>query len=747
MTSFGALPAKGEKSTPDGSEARPFVVVVEFGLTFTSTVPATTVARVNASTTNHAPSRALGVAPMLESNVTPTITLTWMRDGAVQAFPFVATARPFGQFPVGVWGLPQDSNNQQVPKGEMIEALNELDLAANATPSPGGPEIPYFQVEIGKRKPLPFSRRTVDSSALKVQANAVTALVTEPTTVPAAFAAAGAYLSTTATPTALASLRGERQSPPLLGSLAERLDANENTVIPGIGVSPLPKVYDHFVDPPIAVGMMSGSTMGIRVSQPARTTVNDSARLWRVSPPTLASVDAHRSASIAARLVVIDPLVASTGRGGTVIGAVDVPPTAIAHAAPVVIARTGAPNRDQLDGFNTALTAGTNTVRPRGHAKARATASSGAMLMPGAIVVLKMPNAHADAALEGDRPRLGVSGAPARVVLLGHGGRVMADGVVTNGGSIDIVQGVERIVAVGQGMAETDADTGLTGWHSGMQLPYAGWSTAVGPGCVVRSHGNRLRRHPERLDAGWVSCSELAADVSTVTTTFSDAPTAVVIALDDPAAFGNTVGGRQLLLGLDGATRVRDARGREQPPVLLTMENRSVLAYDIIPTGEGPVTVTIASEQGWSLVGVMASARITAAGAIALISARGLDTAVRPLTARSLNGAAPSRLTWLGPTRTPAERAQAKVLASGRSSAPLKPLKPVRTRRTPSKPPAKPRRSATRAKAVAPKSKTVAKKRKTTKTTVKKTIKKTIKKKPTTKKTIKRRTTKKKGRR
>jgi hypothetical protein len=369
------------------------------------------------------------------------------------------------------------------------------------------------------------------------------------------------------------------------------------------------------------------------------------------------------------------------------------------------------------------------------------------MLMPGAIVVLKMPNAHADAALEGDRPRLGVTGAPARVVLLGHGGRVMADGVVTSGGSIDIVQGVERIIAVGQGMAQIDVDTGLAGWHSGMQLPYAGWSTAVGPGCVVRSHGNRLRRHPERLDAGWVTCSELAAGVGTVTTTFSDAPTMVVIVLDDPAAFGNTVDGRQLLLGLDGATRVRDARGREQAPVLLTMENRSVLAYDIIPTGEGPVTVTIASEQGWSLVGVMGSARITAAGAIALISARGLDTAVRPLAARSLSGAAPSRLTWLGPTRTPAERAQAKVLASGRSSAPLKPLKPVRTKRTPPKPLAKPRKSATRAKPVSAKSKAAKKK-----ATTKKSTKRTIKKKPTTKKTTpkratKRRTTQRKGRR
>jgi hypothetical protein len=733
MTSFGALPAKGEKSTPDGSAGRPFVVVVEFGLTFTSTVPATKVTRQSspAPTTKHPPSRALGVAPMLESNVTPTITLKWMRSNAVQAFPFVAKPRPFGQFPVGIWGLPQDSNSQKVPKGEMIEGLNELDLAAHATPSPGGPEIAYFQVEIGKRKPLPFTRRTIDISALKMEASAVTALITEPTTVPAAFAAAGAYLSTTATPTALRALRGERQSPPLLGTLAERLDADGNTVIPGIGTSPPGKVYDHFIDAPIAVGMMSGATMGIRVSQPARTTVKDSARSWRISPPTLASVEAHRSFSIAARLVIIDPGAVSTGRGGTVIGAVDVPPTAIAHAAPVVIARTGAPNTYQLDGFTSALSTGLGTIDGVSLAKARALAASGATLMPGAIVVLKMPNAFADAALEGDRPRLGVRGAPSRVVILAHGGRVMTDAIVSNAGTINIAQGAERIVAIGQGMADADFDTGLAGWHSGMHLPYAGWSTAIGPGCVVRSSGNRLRRHPERLDAGLVACSELAADVSTVTTTFTDAPRTVVIVLDDPAAFGKTVEGRQLLLGLDGAKRVRDARGRERRPVLLTMENRSVLAYDIVPAGgDRPVMVTIASEEGWSLVGVMGSARITAAGAIALISARGLDTAVRPLAARSLNGAAPSRLTWLGPTRTADERAKAKALASGRTSAPLEPLKATPVKSAPTKPVSKPV-SKSESKSV---SKSVPKSESKSKTPKKKTPKKKTTKKKTTKK-------------
>src|SRR6185436_4353385 len=74
MINTGALPAKGEQSTPDGSSARPFVVVVEFSMTFTSTVPATSVSRtlappVMTTKTSHPASRSLGVAPMDVSDV------------------------------------------------------------------------------------------------------------------------------------------------------------------------------------------------------------------------------------------------------------------------------------------------------------------------------------------------------------------------------------------------------------------------------------------------------------------------------------------------------------------------------------------------------------------------------------------------------------------------------------------------------------------------------------------------------
>jgi hypothetical protein len=553
-------------------------------------------------------------------------------------------------------------NNRQVPKAEMIEALNELDLAARSTPSAGGPEVPYYQVEINQRKPLPFTRKSAAITQIKNDALAVSNLITVPVTVPKAFQEAKKYLAASATPTALAALRGERQAPPLLGTLAEGLETPTKTVVPTVSTRPGGKVYDHFIDPPVAVGMMSGATVGLSVNAKNRTTVKGSARAWRVPPPTFASVEAERSHSIATRLVLADPI--APNRNSTVIGAFSVPPTLIAHAAPALVARRGAANADHLTDFTQALSA-----KQRG-----AKGGAGATLTPGQTVVLKMPNARADAALEGKRPQLRVTGEPARVVLLGHGGQLLADRLVGSaraGGAdpaanLEIVRGVERIVAIGQSRAAAGNDTGLSGWHAGMQMPYAGWSTAIAPGCVVRSTSDTLRQHRERLDAGWVTGAELSQGVSTVTTTFAEGVKTVVIVLDDPASFGDPVSGRQLLLGLDGAERALAATGKERPPVLLAMENRSVLAYDIQPERGRPVVVTIASESGWSLVGVMASPELDATGAIALISARGLDAALRPLAPTVSGVTGTSQLEWLGPTRTPQERHHAKALASGR---------------------------------------------------------------------------------
>ena len=710
MTNAGTLPSKGEESTPDGSSSRPFVVVVEFSITLTSTVPATGVRRVGAPAaitfTSHPPSRALGVAPRNVANVTPEIRLTWLRGGVPQAYPFVDRARPFGRFPVGVWGLPQDPSNRKIPKGEMIEALNELDLACVALPSAGGPEIPYYQVEIGKRRPLPFTRKDADVSKLRTQAGAVTALVAPPANVAAAFAAASRFLGKSASPTALAALRGERQAPPLTGTLTEGLETATATVVPSTGDTPPARVYDHFIDAPVAVGRLSAATVGLAAT-PGRgaggTTVKGSEKAWRVAPPTLAKVDAERSRSIAARLVLMDdPAMrfggVSTGTTvslpaiGTLIAARSVPPSAVGHGATAVVARSGAGLVTPLTEFSSALVApaqrspGSRAAaagkRRRARSASRDTAAGGAALPAGDTVVLQMPNADADAAVDVTRPQLAVANAPARVVLLGHGGQRLADRLVGPGSveRIDIVRGTQRIVAIGQGAAaslasrrNTAATSGLSGWHAGTQMPYAGNAVAVGPGVVVHASGEPLTLHRERRDAGWVSGAELARGVSTVTTTFTEPAQCVLIALDDPAALGDPVDGRQLLLGLDGAARAQDATGGDRAPVLLTMDNRSVLAYDILPAApdangaRAPVVVTIASQRGWALVGVMGSVDLDAASAIVLVAARGLDAALQPLAPTDAATVPPaSVLTWIGPVRNATERQRAKGRAAAR---------------------------------------------------------------------------------
>jgi hypothetical protein len=108
---------------------------------------------------------------------------------------------------------------------------------------------------------------------------------------------------------------------------------------------------------------------------------------------------------------------------------------------------------------------------------------------------------------------------------------------------------------------------------------------------------------------------------------------------------------------------VRDASGADKAPTLLTTENRSVLAYDVVASRDKPVVVTVASEHGWSLVGVMGAAGLSATMATALISARGMDAALRPLSGRN---SSTSRLEWLGETRTAQQRRVAKALAAGR---------------------------------------------------------------------------------
>ncbi len=191
-----------------------------------------------------------------------------------------------------------------MPKGDVIEALCELDLSATADIGEGGPQIPYYQVEINDRRPLPFKRRSPVENAIRNAGTRLTALVAAPADIDAAFATAGRFLEHTASPTALAALRGERQAPPMVGTLGEGLDTVTDTVIPTVGAAPVTPAVDSFVYPAQAIALLPASGAvsladESRAGARTRTTVRGSAGMTRMPPPTLAGVDADRSVSIA----------------------------------------------------------------------------------------------------------------------------------------------------------------------------------------------------------------------------------------------------------------------------------------------------------------------------------------------------------------------------------------------------------------------------------------------------------------
>ncbi len=641
ITSSGAQPSGGNAPTPDGSGDRPFLVTPEFSLVLTTIVPATDL-RLHSpggdDTHHFAPTRQLGVAPMGAAAVAPTLELSWVRDGGQLPFPFTATARQFGAFPLGVWGPPQDVNNPQIPSGEVAQALSEVGLLAAATEAPGGPEIPYYQVEIGSRRPLPFSLHDADSAQIRASGADLAGLVPDPAGVGAAFATANRWLADKSSPLELATLRGSRQAPPRFGTLGEGLDTVPASVVPEVGPVPPPEQVDTFVYPPSAVGVLARSGVARATEPPAGTTVSDSPRLRRFPAPTLASVQAARSRSVAAQLMLVDAPAAPGGAAPTLIASGTTPVTAVARGGSAAVAGLGSAGRDRLNGLTASLAAG------RRLAGAAATPTPGAALQAGEIAVLRVPNAVRDVG-GGDRPQLGISGCSVRVVALANGG-VVSDDLDVSGDQQTwaLPAGCERVavLALGDGSAQ---EAGLAGWHSGMQLPYLGWSTGIGARCTVRSTGQPIAAHRERGQAGWVTGAELARGRSTVATRFSQPVTVVLIALDDPEALGGDVDGRTLVLGLDGAERSRDAAGNEQAPVVLIADNRSLLAYEVQPDGDGPVTVTVASDRGWSLAGVFATAGISAAAAVAPLAEHGFDAALRPLAPG--NGGS-ARLYWVG---------------------------------------------------------------------------------------------------
>jgi large repetitive protein len=242
------------------------------------------------------------------------------------------------------------------------------------------------------------------------------------------------------------------------------------------------------------------------------------------------------------------------------------------------------------------------------------------------------------------RPVLTLTGTPARTVVLGHGGDVLAD---TGEPKVEMPRGAERIVvaALGREAGAPAQLTGLAGWHAGMSVGYTGWSAALAPGAIIRCQGKYGRRGLARVRAGWVSAAELVAGTGLVETRFAAPVDVVVVAIDDPGAVAvdpGSRGGRGLSVGLAGARRARSADGTERPPTVVVNQGRGYAVYAVEPLPGKAVVVSVASEDGWHLVGVLGG-RGTVREVADRLATTGLGDLIRPFTT-GLGGSV--RLGW-----------------------------------------------------------------------------------------------------
>jgi hypothetical protein len=190
-----------------------------------------------------------------------------------------------------------------------------------------------------------------------------------------------------------------------------------------------------------------------------------------------------------------------------------------------------------------------------------------------------------------------------------------------------------------------------------------GWWSALASGAIVHAEGARVRRTAQRFRAGWIHSTEFVTGTNIVATRFVSPVQAVAVLIDDPAS---SDAARGLALTLDGANRLTDASGQPLPPTVVVIANRSALIYPLAPPPSpalGPVTVSVGSQDGWHLAGVIGGNESLDSMA-KRIAANGLEALVAPIVA---TGQGLVQLAW----RPPSTPARSPRPASRQASVPV----------------------------------------------------------------------------
>ena len=190
---------------------------------------------------SHPPSRTLGVGPMGRSSLATTLAQSWQQSGVELPFPFEGRAAEDRRVPGRRVGPAAGRQQPQAAHGRRDHG------ALRGRPRRCG----YAVLRWARRSPTTRSRSAGGCrcrSAAAAQpghraegtAQALSAVVTasRPRS-RQAFERGQGLPRRTASPAALAALRGERQAPPRLGTLGEGLDADAITIVPDEQETPL----------------------------------------------------------------------------------------------------------------------------------------------------------------------------------------------------------------------------------------------------------------------------------------------------------------------------------------------------------------------------------------------------------------------------------------------------------------------------------------------------------------------------
>src|SRR5262249_43018529 len=155
-----------------------------------------------------------------------------------------------------VWGPPQSDDDRKVPSGDVINAVDSVRFEAVASLQGTLPKpVKYFQVEIGKRKPLPFVTAEAFRAGFLASAADIASLL------PPAPAGRSTYRAASPGPAgagtsgrAIAALERERTAPPRAGSLPQELASADLPRPPIALMAPAPPApIDYRVLPPRAI--------------------------------------------------------------------------------------------------------------------------------------------------------------------------------------------------------------------------------------------------------------------------------------------------------------------------------------------------------------------------------------------------------------------------------------------------------------------------------------------------------------